>query len=260
MSVREPTLVLVSILGAGFSYGPWLAAIGQRYPRLLLDVDGVRGRTLGDLAIEQVELLRATRAGAPLVFAGWSAGGVLAHEMARAWYERLGALPPVLMIDSTALTPPDPVPAHELLNDFLRDLALSTGIQAPVLAPDDARGAPREVFADVVARLRQQGRGYQLDLADLMARYEAFDEVTRLVREHDPTPYPGQVCLVQAAQTDTEAADWTPLCGSLRVSVLPGNHYTVLRAQPERLVLLGARLLDASAAAARPTPRDEVVR
>jgi thioesterase domain-containing protein len=254
-----PTLVLVSILGAGFSYGPWLAAVNGRHPRRLVDVDSVAGRTIAGLAAEQVEPLRASLADVPVAFAGWSAGGVLAHEMARVWHESVGGRPPVLMIDSTALTSPRPVPAHDFLNSFLSDLSLSTGIPAPTLAPDDARRAPREVLAAMVARLRQQGRAYQLDLTDLLARYEAFGEVTRLVREHDPTPYPGPVCFVQAAEAAPKAAAWAPYCGSLRVVVLPGNHYTVLRTQPEQLVRLGTSLLESSTAA-HPTSRDEVMR
>ncbi|WP_329363119.1 amino acid adenylation domain-containing protein [Streptomyces sp. NBC_00669] len=247
-----PTLVLVGVEGAGLGYGPWLSAIGDRYPRRLVDVVGTRGSHLTALAAAQVTALRETLAATPVVFAGWSAGGVLAHEMARLWHESVGGLPPVLLIDSPVRPAPAAPGSSGVLAAFLHDLALRADIALPLPDHVDER-FPDRVLKDVAA-------GGLLDVDELLARYEAFSATVELVLAHTPTYYPGPVSLVQAARSRSLATDWRPLCGALEVVDLPGDHYSVLRTQPRRLVELGAALLrraraEASDREARPRMR-----
>jgi thioesterase domain-containing protein len=107
----------------------------------------------------------------------------------------------------------------------------------------DPRRPAHELLGEVAAALRGPGAGYQPDAADLQERLAAFATVTGLSCAHRPLPYPGPVHLVEAADGPAKAAGWRPFCGSLEVTQLPGNHYTVLRRAPERLAEIGARLL-----------------
>jgi thioesterase domain-containing protein len=262
----------VGVEGAGLGYGPWLREIGDRHPRRLVDVVGTRGSRLTSLAAAQVTELRDTLAAAPVVFAGWSAGGVLAHEMARLWHESVGGLPPVLLIDAPVRPAPDTPGSSGVLTAFLHDLALRADPALPLPDHVDER-FPDRVLRDVVATAARrekheggaaaEGRraaGDPMDVDELLAQYDAFSATVELVRAHTPTHYPGPVSLVQAARSQSRATDWRPLCGSLEVVDLPGDHYSVLRTQPRRLVELGAALLrraqaEASDREARPRMR-----
>ncbi|MFI7020090.1 amino acid adenylation domain-containing protein [Streptomyces sp. NPDC050164] len=253
-----PTLVLVGIEGAGFSYGPWISALQNRYQRRLVDVDGISDRSLTSLAADHVEQLRRSLSAAPVAFAGWSAGGVLAHEMARIWHERVGGLPPVLMIDSTAYASREQASVPDLLATFLHDLSLSTGIDTGPLPHDLDRRTPGEVLSEALAFARARGAGHLLDANQLLTRYQAFVETTRLVGEHTPRRYAGPGCFVQAEDSHPQAADWQALCGALQVVTLSGNHYTVLRTSAARLAELGEELLRSATPASPAAPASSV--
>jgi thioesterase domain-containing protein len=245
-------LVLFGLEGAAFSYGPWLSAARGRYPRRIVDIEHAAGRSVCEIATEQVGALLAEGLGAARpAFGGWSAGGVLAQEVARIWHDQTGGRAPVLLVDSSARTVDEPSEAA-LLRTFLRELSLNAELTVPGADGELAHLPPAEVLREVAAALRGRGTGYQPDAVDLMARLTAFATVTRLSRDHEPRPYGGPVHLVEAAEGTPKADAWAPLCGSLQVTRLPGNHYTVLRRAPGRLADIGARLLNEACASDAP--------
>ncbi|MFJ7213483.1 amino acid adenylation domain-containing protein [Amycolatopsis sp. NPDC098790] len=152
-------------------------------------------QTVEHLAGRYATRLRRTRPDGPLLLLGWSMGGLVALEVA-ALLTAIGEQPGMVVLGETY--PPTMLP--------------DAGTEADPFAAPDAGQAE-------VARL--------LDLARAHGR---------AARQYRPAPYGGPVVLVQAAEQDAAvraeaAAAWRALCPDLRgVHVLPGGHYSLLRA------------------------------
>jgi amino acid adenylation domain-containing protein len=145
------------------------------------------------------ELLRL-QPGGPHLLAGWSMGGVLAHEVGRQ-LAGLGHAPLVAMIDSEV--PWEPAPADEagLHAQFVRDLG----------------GVPDVAGTD----------GYQ----DLQ-RVHAHN--TAVLAAYEPGPSEAPTLLLVAGRVagrPDPAAGWRRLCPRLDVEVWPHDHHSIVGAQ-----------------------------
>ncbi len=199
-------------------------------PVFALEAAGLHGGTpvadLREMAWRYVAEVRRIRPHGPYLLGGWSLGGVISVEMARLLLADGQAVAPVALLDS-ALPPgqADPPPRDELLRLFVADLAGITGLPAPEL---DVTGMetllPGLEDAGLLASgLRAEARAR---VATYLANVTAF-------RLHRVEPLEVSVLLVRAADDHDEdlAARWAAVAlGGVREHVVPGTHYTIMRA------------------------------
>ncbi|HEX6700331.1 MAG TPA: alpha/beta fold hydrolase, partial [Gaiellaceae bacterium] len=232
------TLVLAHPIGGGlFAYRELVAAL-----RAGVRVVGLEAteppRSLGAVASRYAAALDGLE---PLVLAGWSAGGVLAHEIACRLVELGAAAPPVVLVDAWPPTREEPE-QDELLRSFLFDLSRSMGEEPPPLPRELARLPVAEALGELARERPELARA---GVGDLVARYELFATNLRAFERHAPRRYDGPVHVVRPAESELVPEVWSPLARSLTVVEVPGGHYSVLR-QPAVLELARAvdRVLD----------------
>lgn len=206
----KPVMVLIhAVSGSALPFVPLARHLRDAYSVYALQVTD---RTpvpvptaIGEFAERYLDLVDPLAEGRPLVLAGWSMGGCVALEMARRRRARGGVLPALLLLD-TLLPPPalGPGPEH-----------------------DQARAA---ILAMDIAEL-EGGTGEEL--------HTLLDRNRLTFLDYRPDPFDGPVTLLHAAE-DFPGADALPMCyhtadrgwchllDRLAVSVIPGNHFTLL--------------------------------
>ncbi len=212
-------------LGAGQpSYG--LRSPGTELP----DVE------LSDLAGLYLAEIRTVQPAGPYRLAGWSMGGVLAFEMARQ-LEAAGEEVDLLVLLDVGVPGPADLedPATELLL-FTRDLGGLLADAAAIHPAELERLVAREPSLDrlwQVPALRA-ALPADLDLERLRDLFTVFRRNLRTVRRYRPERYGGGLTLIRSAESaasnDPVVAGWRGLTGGeLRVDVVPGDHYSLLR-------------------------------
>ncbi|MGY4921279.1 thioesterase domain-containing protein [Streptomyces sp. 900105755] len=233
-------LVLVHPIGGGvFCY----AELSRRLPPgravWALAADGLLDGTgpeptLAELARHYRKLLAAEGLRTPAAVAGWSFGGVVAHEMARQWSAGTDRpAPPVVLIDSApwpegagAWTP------AETLRAFVEDLLGWSGTEEhPALTPATWELPAADALASAMSQLRLNGQDLGLSAADLHVKYRVFARATRVMRAHRPARHTGPVTMIRAADSPARPEPWAALCEGpdLDVVTVPGDHFGVLR-------------------------------
>lgn len=233
-------LVLVHPIGGGvFCY----AELSRRLPpgravwALAADglLDGAGPEpTLAELARHYRELLAVEGLRTPAAVAGWSFGGVVAHEMARQWSAGTDRpAPPVVLIDSApwpegagAWTP------AETLRAFVEDLLGWSGAEGhPALTPATWELPAADALASAMSQLRLNGQDLGLSAADLHVKYRVFARATRVMRAHRPARHTGPVTMIRAADSPARPEPWAALSDGPDPDVVtvPGDHFGVLR-------------------------------
>jgi thioesterase domain-containing protein len=196
------------------------------------------------MAERYVGAAREVQPEGPYRIAGWSMGGVVAYEMARR-LQMLGERVEVLvLIDAVSPTSwaGEPEPGETgMVASFASDLARLHGFAVPDvnLSNLDADGA--------LTLLLDLGRRAgllppSLEFGELRRLFDRFWAHRRALATYEPPPYDGPVHLFRAAgrisrmEEDDLTLGWGGLVnGELRVSDLPGDHYSILREEVETL-------------------------
>jgi amino acid adenylation domain-containing protein len=223
------TLVLVHPGGGGIlCYGPVVAQLGDSYPAVGLEAGQPGGVSVSELAAAYVDELRSVVYGRPLVLAGWSLGGVIAHEMARIWQAGSDAASPVVMIDSWPYRQERQGRWHPL-ESFIYDLARTAGMDMPALPAGFADRDAGDTIEALLAALPPEHPLCDIGTDPLIRRYRQFADLAAAHRRHTPAPYSGRVTLIRASRSDSAASTWEPLSGSFTEKVMAGDHYTILQ-------------------------------
>lgn len=187
-------------------------------------IDGIREplEQVEEMGAEYVEAVRRIQPRGPYAVAGWSAGGVVAYEMAqqlRASGEEVRLL---AIIDSgilyafavmTTVFPKEELglfdtlrlPAVEQLSQFRRRTA-------------PARLIPEDAHEELAGRI-----------------YRLFVTNMRAVLSYQAKPYDGEVTVFQASEKFVRSrhqpyGEWSRLCDEVRLQMVPGNHLTLIHA------------------------------
>ena len=236
----EPIVLVHPVGGALFCYAELVRALpaGRPVAGLAADelLDADRPPQLPELARHYLDRLRSAGVD-PRVLAGWSFGGVLAHEMARqltvdgldgaAGPNRSDAVPLVL-IDAMPWPAGEPTwDGATLRRAFVEDLLRSAGLDVELASLDGGvwlRPLPEALRAITE---RYPAARVRLDDDELRARFRTYRNATAALQGHRPAPYDGPVALMRADGSPVTAAAWSG--PGLVESVLPGDHYTLLR-------------------------------
>jgi amino acid adenylation domain-containing protein len=162
-------------------------------------------RDISALAERHLREMRRAQPEGPWRLGGWSAGAVVAFEMARRLRAAGGEVAALVLLD-----PPDlPFTAAD---------------------PDDA-----EILA------APQAAGLPLEGADLERRLRVFRAGLEALRAYEPGPWEGPLTLLEAAARPAPAVFWRTLATT--VATVPGDHATIL--QPPQVDELARRVREA---------------
>jgi thioesterase domain-containing protein/acyl carrier protein len=230
----RPLVLVHPIGGMLFSYLDLLGEV-----RADFEVFGVQGAIggsdtgatdIGGLARRYADELVPVLDGRSPVIAGWSAGGVLAHELARTLTDRGNHVHRLVLVDS------DPLPADETA-EYRRDIAVLDALRrevaehgpAPLLRSADAGRLFATLAVDPAAVAELDGP----TAAALMAFWR---DMFIGLAAHRPAMFagPAELILARGERDDPTAeramaAAWRDLTATLTVSHADGDHFQLLR-------------------------------
>ncbi|WP_329088600.1 amino acid adenylation domain-containing protein [Actinomadura citrea] len=214
--------------------------------------------SIGEMAADYLEQIRAVQPSGPYHLAGWSLGGLVAYEMAlrlQAAGERVALLALIDAYHGQDLE----TERREILPELLEAI----GVDARMVAED---GDPD--MAQIMAVLAERDDALAtLGEEDLVNVYRNYENGLRQAEEYRPGRYRGDVVFFTALRGRTEdsptgRSNWGPLVdGGIEDYPLDVDHHLLMEPGPaaEMGAVLAARLdkLHAPLQAARATERDD---
>ncbi|MDJ0835201.1 MAG: amino acid adenylation domain-containing protein [Acidobacteriota bacterium] len=234
---QTPLVLVHPVGGQVLAYAALVRALGPEVPVYGLQAQGLqpgqepRG-TLAGMAAAYRAALGALQK--PFSLAGWSFGGLVAHEIARGLIQESRPPRSLFLIDSHLDLGPKPNPMPMAAN-LLTDLCTMAGTDRNLLDPS---------LPEILATGRANEAQTKLIEAGLLPPDldgEYLDRYVKLFRANidaahgfRPKPYPGMVHLIRATEKpesvkQAQAAAWRTLqANQLKVTDLAGNHYSLL--------------------------------
>ncbi len=256
-AVSRPLFLVHPVGGNVLCYADLARALGAGQPVYGLQAVGLADgqppqQEVEEMAAAYVAALRAAQPHGPYRLGGWSAGGVIAYEMAQQ-LRRAGEEVELLALVDSAL--PDGSAAQaddaELLAGLAGDLC---GLAGTELACNQARLrelGPDERLAQVLAWARTAGALPADAGVDLLRRlWEVYRANALAVSRYVAAPYHGRIHLLVASENrrrflQGDALGWElAVKGDVHLKFLDGGHYDLLRAPlvDTLAIWLGSRL------------------
>jgi thioesterase domain-containing protein/acyl carrier protein len=205
--------------------------------------------SIEQMAHSYVDAILTVQPHGPYVLGGWSMGGLIAFEMARA-LERKGETVSLLaLIDPT----PPKSNGHVLKDDelsllmsFAQDLGLEVNQETwPTQQLEQLQTGERLSYLHNLATTKQF-ISPDLGLPEVSAIFEVFKRNITAIKTYKPAAHAMKTILFRAregvrSEERDETAGWASVVGKdLEVHAVPGNHYTIMRAP--QVKLLGDKL------------------
>ncbi|KOU67264.1 hypothetical protein ADK57_16880 [Streptomyces sp. MMG1533] len=199
-------------------------------------------RTMEEKAAHYIGLIRELQPQGPYHLLGWSFGGCLAYEVARRLRETDRAVGFLGLVDTILPAALPGLESKEMLIErfgrFAEYVEKTYGRRLD-LPYEELAATPDEQQIDVVMRLVAEAG---LDMSPGIMEHQRTSYVDARVGErYEPQPYPGHIVLYRAQETQplTTALDpryvrseadlgWAPLCPSLEVVPVPGDHLSLI--------------------------------
>ncbi|HEX7180313.1 MAG TPA: thioesterase domain-containing protein, partial [Thermoanaerobaculia bacterium] len=235
-------------------------ALGEDHPIFGLQAPGLMDRELRltdvpRMAAVYLSAIREAQPEGPYFLAGWSVGGVIAFEMARALRSLAQPVGALVLIDTLQGSQPGAETGEDEVSlwiDLIADLAGAVSVDRDgwwkALQPLDHEQRLAHVAAELTHRsLLPPGLG-----AEYLERMLGVHFATRqAIRSYEPVWSAGAGTLVRAAATVERHAQsvfplentfgWAPLFGGgLTVHDVPGTHYSIL--EKDRVAALASIL------------------
>ena len=250
MTIREggsrPAMIWVHPPGGiVLCYEALARHLGEDRPVYALRGRGAHGEgepheTVEAMAADYVAEVLAVQPEGPFHFGGWSAGGVIALEMANQLIRQQEMIGTLALLDTN-------VPFLE--EDEPQDLAAlgpawEYGLDISLL--ELARLGPERQMDYILQHARKLG--IVTDDTPLHLIQQTLDNLGRLfhahvaaVRKHTPKFFPGRVDLFQPAESlgpsdQPEDKGWNQFAQSVKIHLVPGSHYTMVK-EPHARVL-----------------------
>jgi amino acid adenylation domain-containing protein len=181
------------------------------------------------MAAHYLAAVRAAQPDGPYLLGGWSAGGLIAFEMAQQ-LQAQGQQVALLALFDTWLPQCAEEPEDDdraILRSFAQDLDL--GLDLSLL---DEPGAQ---LAAILEQAQQAGAlPPDIGLDQIRRILEVFRANRRAVRSYEPQPYPGRITYFQASEAEPAderdpVLEWATLAaGGMERHVVPGTHFTIV--------------------------------
>jgi amino acid adenylation domain-containing protein len=237
-----PPLYCVHPAGGSVScYAELVKALGPKYPVYALQASGLlKGQkpadTIEDMASAYVSSMQARQPAGPYHLCGWSAGGLIAYEMAQQLREGGHTVGLVALVDSYAPSALK-IPAGLLTDEVVQILSLFG--DSLLLDEYDLRcRAPESRLEYVLSRSKEKNLvPNSYDVEDVRRLLRVFGAIGKAAEFYRPVSYAGKVLVVAAQKNITESVldpgdpsnGWQVLVQSLRSLTLEGGHFDLLR-------------------------------
>ncbi|AUG76127.1 nonribosomal peptide synthetase [Kitasatospora sp. MMS16-BH015] len=227
----DPVFCVHPGIGMGWAYATLCAELDPGRPLYAIQSPGLLPgaalpRSVHEMAVSYLRLIRAVRPTGPYHLIGWSLGGFAVHEMARILHaagEEVGLVAVLDSFpgDSSRFTTDGPAAVRSA---FLHELRAGSGDL------DVERACPAELWAALRATGSAVANWPEPELARLFA---VFANSCEIIAGHVPGHYDGDVLLVSAAKepgrSSTDADQWRRhVGGDLDIHELPCEHRAVL--------------------------------
>ena len=207
--------------------------LGPEQPFYGLQAQGVDGRlqplkSIEEMATQYVEAIQAVDARGPYQLVGYSAGGVIALEMAQQLKRAGREVQLLAMIDTLS-----PVAARRKVSRWkklwlMRHWSLEFALEWPA-----RRRKGRKADAEYAQALQRVARGEPLPPE--LVEHHLFYNFVEAQSRYTPQRYEGDLVLFKATQADTqylgagEALGWEDhVQGAIRVTQIAGSHFTMM--------------------------------
>ncbi|MCW3845529.1 alpha/beta fold hydrolase, partial [Micromonospora yasonensis] len=216
----------------------WAGPVYGFQSRALAGDDPTGAPSLADLAAGYRAELRRLAPHGPYLLAGWSMGGVLAHELAAQLRDE-GEAAWVVLVDSDIRNLRLPADDRERHREFLADLA-GGRLPEPVVA---ALARAAETGLAGAAHAAAQAAGLlpaELDEAGYRRLVRVHGDNLAALAAHRPVPGVAPVLLIVADRVERPdpVPAWRAVCPELTVERWPEDHHSIVSAAPS------ARLAD----------------
>jgi len=243
---RPPIFCVHPAGGTVFRYSDLARELGADQPFYGLQAQGVNDdaeplASVDAMATRYLDAVRAAFPHGPYVLGGWSAGGVVAYEMARRLRDAGADVPLVVLLDTHAPKDDWRDRAPDEVDLFLRYTHDLAGVGPERLAELESElraVADGERLAALAGWIARSGLPVaETTLAQIGRSVRVFATTMRAVNEHRLRPYGGDVLILQAEEgipglphpEGGVAAAWRPhVGGRLEVRTVPGTHGTFI--------------------------------
>lgn len=207
--------------------------LGPQQPFYGLQAQGVDGRmqpltSIEDMAAQYVEAVRGIDPQGPYQLAGYSAGGVIAIEMAHRLKQAGADVSLLAMIDTL-----EPLAARRTLSPWLKLWLMRHWSLRFLLNRSSRRRKGREGEALYAQALQQLARGEPLPPE--LVEHHLFRNFVEAQSRYTPPPYDGDIVLFRAMQAETQYLAAGPslgwdrhVRGAIRVIEVMGSHFSMM--------------------------------
>jgi len=218
--------------------------LGHEQPFYGLQAQGVDGRlaplaSIEEMAAQYVEAVRSVTPQGPYRLAGYSAGGMIALEMAQQLRKDGAAVELLAMIDTLS-----PTAARRKVSPFkklwlMRQWSVQFALDWP-----NRRRKGKQADATYAIALERLARGEPLPPE--LVEFHLFRNFMAAQQRYQPAPYDGAMVLFKATQADTQylgaghTLGWDEhISGDIRVTTIAGSHFSMM-AEPGVSELIAA--------------------
>jgi amino acid adenylation domain-containing protein len=173
------------------------------------------------MATSYLQAIRKEQPHGPYLLAGWSMGGVIALEVAHQLRTAGREVALVALLD-TYLSP-DEFPVEDAgEHSVIRWLAPHLN-----LSLEELKRLPLEKQWDRIAEQTQVAKG--VGVAEIRRLARVCVAHLAAMAAYTPPPYPGRAVLFRTETDEDLDQRWQSVCPGLRVEMVTGNHYSMLR-------------------------------
>ncbi|MEV6690307.1 amino acid adenylation domain-containing protein [Micromonospora sp. NPDC051196] len=207
------------------------------------------GSDLTAMAYEYADAMRCLDPQGPYLLGGWSIGGVIAFEVARALQEMGARVAALFLLDSA-------LPIGEPAQKYLANESMLSTLIARITSGDWETTSRSPEFIRAMAELALPDELRLLGAAEMHRRLEVMRAHCRAVVNYRPSRIDCEAVLYRARESAWQGAaedTWVPFVERLTVRTVPGDHHSILR-HPDVETLAGLIMADV----ARLLPNAEV--
>jgi thioesterase domain-containing protein len=240
---RSPLFLVHPVGGSVHFYLDLARSLGPEQPVYALQAAGLLDgqpphETVEEMAAAYLGEVERLQPRGPYRLGGWSAGGVVAFEMAHQLAARGEEVEILVLLDSLA-------PGRGAAPAFADDAQLLAALARDLAAQAGRQIAAAETLADLALEERLEGLHALAVAAGVLPAAAGRDAVRRLwevfragviaLRGYRPRPYTGRTVLFRASRRPrgARAADdlgWgAVIAGGLRIREVDGDHHALLR-------------------------------
>ena len=220
------------------AYAPLIERLGAQFNIYGISALDLEGKTLPKNSIEEIAACYSNQISqiqmeGPFNFIGWSAGGLIAYEIARQLTNDGHNISLLAMLDSKLLDSIKVEPWSEFL-EFLEFLEFGTNLVSIIESHGwQSMTSPERVHRIWSNLAENHIIGKPIELDELMYFHATFSILLRSYRSYDPLQYPNKIEFFIPEDAEYHSTDdvkkWRRKAGGeMKTHTVAGNHYSMM--------------------------------